>query len=283
MPFTTYPIDQLRHECKHRLEILELALRRLIDQRFTTEHGANYFQTLVEEQYLFSKAVRERACEKKEARPERYPQLVDALLFDDLIVTVCKPAHWKGYFRSALITAFPDGCEEARTYLSRLVTVRNSLAHANPISYHDSARVFAYSEDVLVSIREYYQKMSGLDEFNAPTFVSFRDSLGNSDPIRKSRQVLNYTSTILRPGDRVRFEVDVDDSFSADLCSVRWTVNNISNPEMGTGRSFCLELTNRHVGEVFALTATLMSEKEWHRHGNFDAHVILNYKVLPPL
>lgn len=89
--------------------------------------------------------------------------------------------------------------------------------------------------------------------------------------------------TILRPGIEIRLEADVDDSFCADECTTTWRVANISEGESGQGRPFVLDILPTHVGEEFAIVATLVSNKNWHRHQNFDARLIATYTVLPPL
>ena len=67
-----------------------------------------------------------------------------------------------------------------------------------------------------------------------------------------------------------------------DAYTVNWNVANISKGESGSGSSFEIVLTPRHVGEDFSIVATLKSIEEWHRHQNFDAQLVVGYKVLPP-
>ncbi|MGB3381749.1 MAG: hypothetical protein WBA47_09210 [Rhodanobacter sp.] len=280
MPLSRIPIDELRSLCRHRIEALELWLRRLIHDKFSSAFGLDYFHYQVNGNYIFRTEVRKHAETRVQQDPRRYSRPLDALLLDHLVDILCKEDLFTGHFREALRKAFPEGRQEARTFLTRLVEIRNPLSHANPISSHQALRVFCYADDVIESIQEHYAAMGAGDEFNAPNFVTFRDSAGNSVPINKTREHLELTKTKFRVGDRVRFEVDTD-GIGGD-CTVHWVVANIGRGESGTGNSFTLELTPRHVNESFTVSASLISSKDWHRHGNFDAHLVVTYKVLPP-
>ena len=183
MSLTQLPIDDLRTLCRHRLETLELWLRRLIHDKLTAAYGHAYLEHEVSGNHIFRGEVRQKASARMRENPDRYSRPVDALFLDDLVTTLCKKDLHREHFRDALSGAFPDGCEEARTFLSRLVDIRNPLAHANPISDHQVLRVFCYSQDVIKSITDHYESFGMSREFNAPTFVAFRDSIGNSEYI----------------------------------------------------------------------------------------------------
>lgn len=282
MPFTHLTTEEVRGKCKHRLELLELWLRRLIHDKLSAAYGDNYFDHQLDGQNIFRNEIRDNANNRIANQPNRYPRKIDALLLDDLVSIVCKPQLFSQCFKLALKNAFPEGNSEARTFLSRIVGARNPLAHANPISYHQAAQVFCYTEDVIQSIREHYSEMGEDSEFNAPAFVAFRDSSGHSEFISSDVARLNFETTF-RPGDQIRLEVDIDDSFSADECTIQWMVANISDAEKGTGNAFVLDLLPKHVSERFLIIAKLRSDKDWHKHGNFDAQIIVTYKVLPPI
>lgn len=280
MPLSRIPIDELRSLCRHRLELLELWLRRLIHDKLSTALGLEYFNQQVNGNYIFRSEIRRYAETRMQQDPRRYARPLDALLLDHQVDILCKEDLFVGYFAEPLRKAFPEGRNEARTFLERLVAIRNPLSHANPISSHQALRVFCYVDDIIDSIQEHYIAMGAGDEFNAPSFVTFRDSAGNSVPINKTRLHVELTDTKFRVGDRIRLEVDTDDIGGESV--VRWVVNNIPAGESSTGNSFTLELTPRHVNESFTVSASLTSPKDWHRHGNFDAHLVISYKVLPP-
>ena len=283
MSLSHLPIDELRSLCKRRIETLETWLRRLVRDKFQTSYGDEYFEQEGDENCLFNKDIRQRANSRMAANPSRYPSPIDALELDDLVTTLCKQNLFNKHFRDALHIAFPEGNEEARTFLSRLVQIRNPLAHANPISESQALRVLCYSNDVIESVSRHYEVIGMSKEFNSPTLVSFRDSLGNLEFIKSSQAFLTFPETTLRPGDRLRMEVDVDNSASSEGYTVKWVVANISGGQSCVGESFVIELTNRHVGEAFTISVLLLSKKEWHRHGHFDASLAIRYRVLPPL
>lgn len=282
VPFSHLQIDDLRNKCKHQLEVFELWLRRLVNDELTDAYGSDYFEYRKDGQYIFRGEIRQRAADRMTANPGRYIRPIDALLLDDLVTTLCKEQLYTDHFRAALETAFPEGNSEARTFLARIVSVRNPLYHANPISYHQAARVFCYTEDVIQSIKAYYSAMGKDSEYNAPSFVAFRDSAGNNLSISRTSEI-HTLQPIFRPGDTIRMEVDIDDSFSADDCTIKWAVVNIGQAETGEGKEFILDLKPAHVSEQLSLLITLHSNKEWHRHGNYDARLAITYKVLPPL
>ena len=79
------------------------------------------------------------------------------MLLEDAIYIICKPELLKDHFRVPLAIAFPDGREEARTFLNRILAPRNNLAHANAISTRQSEQVVCYSNDVIDSLKQHYR------------------------------------------------------------------------------------------------------------------------------
>lgn len=279
MPLSHVPIEELRSLCKTRIEILELWLRRLIHDKLSNTFGINYFSCQVAGNYLLRADVRKYAERRVRENPSHYSKPLDALLLDHLVYILCKEELFHKCFRAALAKAFPDGSTEARTFLKRLVAIRNPLAHANPISNHQALRVLCHTEDIIESIQEHYAAMNAKDPFNAPNFVTFRDSAGNSVQIGGTQEHIDLRRTTFRVGDSVRFEVDTDDIHGNS--TVQWVVNNIPNGESATGASFVLNLLPRHVNTDFSITGSVVSSRDWHRHGNFDALVSVTYTVLP--
>jgi len=85
----------------------------------------------------------------------------------------------------------------------------------------------------------------------------------------------------LHYGDTIRFEVEVDSTFSPDAYEIAWAVANISNGERGSGPVFNLTLGHHHVATEFSLQVMLTSNKAWHRLQNCDAYATMSYQVLP--
>jgi hypothetical protein len=161
-----------------------------------------------------------------------------------------------------------------------LEPIRNALSHANPISEHQALRVFCYAQDVIESIKEHYTTMGAGDDFNAPCFVSFSDSAGNTLPVNKPITQFELTKTKFREGDRIRLEVEVDSSL--EDVTIDWDVlTPITEGRLGSGPSITFDFQSRHVNQRFQLVVTVKSKKNWHRLGNHDAQLIVAYTVLP--
>ena len=217
------------------------------------------------------------------ASPKRYARKIDTLHLDHLASVICKNDAYKEYFKDPFSYGFPSGNNHLRLILSRLTPIRNALSHANPISIHDAERALCYCNDIISSLTEYYAEIGMGNDFNAPLFTKFSDSNGNTGHPDSSQSHLTFKDKKLRPGQTIRLEVEVDSHFSPENYTVEWAVNNISNGETGIGTAFSLLLTPRHVSETFIISAMLKSNEQWHRHGNYDARLVITYTALPPI
>jgi Swt1-like HEPN len=282
VPLHRIPFEELRSACRQKLETCELWLRRLIHEQLSRHFGASYFsQAFHNCKHIFSERIRAQAASRRAEHPDRYGSDIDTLMIEDLITVLCEKTLYNAFFASALKEAFPNGYAEARTFLQRLRRIRNALSHANPISVHDAERVLCYCDDVIGSMKAYYQAINMGNEYNAPLLVRFADSLGHSDLISTPSKNLDYTSEgTLRPGDALRLEVEVDSTFDPESFTVEWYS---SSGDTGTGLCFTLEILARHVDERATFQVLLKSAKEWHRLGTCDARLALYYKILPPL
>lgn len=285
MPLHKISSEKLRIACRQKLETCEMWLRRLIHETFSSSFGTSYFDSgLFNGNNLFRSDIRDHAERRMREQPARYSREIDTLLMDQLIATLCKQDLYSEFFQPALHRAFPDGNAEARTFLDRLVSVRNALSHANPLSVHEAERVLCYCDDVIWSLKEFYREQNMAEEYNAPRFTRFTDSLGHAEYLSTTRSHYDYSNdSSLRPGDNIRLEVEVDSSFHPDEYMVGWVVANISNGESGLGTCFVLTIQPRHVGERFTIQVSLKSRRDWHRHQNSDDYLTISYKVLPPI
>lgn len=277
--------EEIRLACRQKLETCEIWLRRLIHETFSISFGPSYFDRGVfNGNNLFRSEIKDHAGQRMRAESARFSREIDTLLLEYLVATLCKQDLYTEFFQPALRHAFPDGNAEARTFLDRLVSIRNALSHANPISIHEAERVLCYCDDVIWSLKEYYQERNMAEEYNAPRFIRFIDSLGHAEYPLTTRSQYDYSNyTELRPGDNIRLEIEVDASFHPEEYTVDWIVANISNGESGLGTSFVLTIQPRHVGQTFTIRALVKSKQDWHRHQNFDDYLVVSYKVLPPI
>lgn len=279
------PSEELRVACRQRLETCELWLRRLVHDRLRQEFGDGYIQTAhIAGHAIFKTEIRKHVATRLAADPSRYKRHIDTLQLDHLATVICKPEVYKSFFRQAFQFEFPTGNDHLRLVIGRLVPIRNALSHANPLSIADAERVLCYCSDIISSLTQHYAAIGMNQEFNAPLFTRFSDSLGHVEHPRESNEQLNFTTrTSLRCGQSVRFEVEVDSHYSPDEYTVKWQVANIPNGESSTGPSFELTLLPKHVNQNFAMFVSVTSKRDWHRHGNNDAQLVLVYTVLPPV
>ena len=281
--------DERRALCRRELEALEHWLRRLIHETFSAAHGAEYLDGVDQGgRRLIKKPVRRGIADRRAREPLRYPRPVDAAHLGDLVIIICNPENWRPYFGVALTEAFPLGSEEARTFLGRLVDVRNKLSHANPISVHEAARVICYTLDVIEALKGHYMNRNLEREYNVPTIIRVTDSFGNEFDVSRIRYgagsivLKKAPAGVLRPGERLSIEVEIDPTFERSSYCINWFW-----PEMmsaaGDSERIVIAIENRHVREDFRVSCTVKSTREWHKLGDYDDLIHIGYRVLPPL
>ncbi|QIZ46067.1 hypothetical protein DWV07_03775 [Dickeya zeae] len=276
--------DQVASSCRQRIESCELWLRYLIHNQLSGTFGADYLSGLSPSNNpIFSASVRRNAASRYATARITPPRPVDTLLFDDLASVLAKADVYNEWFKTVLHTDFPLGSMQIKNILPLLVPIRNKLAHANGVTLtlHEAERALCYCNDLISAIQNHYTGASMADKFPAPIFTRISDSQGNVHYPSDHRPNF-YGKEPLRCGDTIRFEVEVDSTFSPNEYDISWVVNNIANGQRGTGPIFSLVLDERHVGLQFSVSAMLVSHKSWHRDQNFDAMAVLRYKVLPP-
>ena len=285
--------DHVRSTAKRRLEALELWLRRLIDQNLSASFGPNYLNHCDENgNRLIATRIVGPLEDRIAQEPSRYPRRIDAVLLDDAIAIICNPRLYD-YFRDAMSIAFPDGHAEARTFLSRLVTPRNKLAHSNPLSSHETERVFCYCSDVIDSISEFYRSNNMNQDYNVPLILRVTDSFGTTHHRDQMKIVHDggigvfrhdNSNFDLRPGDTLSIELEIDPNFDEDSYSLTWASPNGFNNAIPNGRRVDIQITNKQVAGQFTVQCTLKTTKDWHRmSGNRDDFLMLTYRVLPPI
>ena len=63
---------------------------------------------------------------------------IDTLYLDEIIYVLCKKKLYNENFKEFLKIMYPNGAEEVRTFLKRLIPIRNKLSHANPLSIREA-------------------------------------------------------------------------------------------------------------------------------------------------
>ncbi len=291
MLFSQLKEEEKRSICKKEIENLENWLRRLAHELLSKEYGKNYLEHKDDNNnYLISRKIMQDVKNRIKQESERFPRCIDAFFLSDLIYIICRDDLYNKFFKDPLSKAFPNGNNEARTFLERLVTPRNALSHAHPISDRQAEQVICYSHDIIDSIKEYYVKMGTEYEYNVPRIIKVTDSFGNiihSNEI-EGRTLNNWPlyknhKNDLLPGDSLGIEIEIDPSFDPSSYTIKWHINYRNIEKYNNKIKISFELETKHVKTLFSVGCKIISNKTWHKHGTYDAKIDILYKVLPPL
>ena len=291
MLFSQLKEEEKRSICKKEIENLENWLRRLAHESLSKEFGKDYLEHKDENNnYLISRKIMQNIKERIKSEPKRYPRCIDAFLLSDLIYIICRDDLYNKVFKDPFSKAFPDGNNEARTFLERLVEPRNALYHANPISNRQAEQVICYCHDIIDSIKEYYFKMGTEHEFNVPSIIKITDSFGNSIHSNEIKErspfiwdLVNDRKNYLFPGDNLGIEIEVDPSFEPSSYTIEWIIKNENIEKNNNKTRISFKLGAKHVGELCIVKCIIISNKNWHKYNGYDDKITIFYKVLPPL
>jgi hypothetical protein len=280
--------EERRILCKQTLETLEYWLRRLIDDVLSKQYGANYIEATDKNgNFIINTAIRKKIQDRMNLEPDRYPRLIDATLLEHQIDIICNPSLYNLHFAPALKTAFPEGRDEARTFLKRLEYPRNCLYHANALSVRQSEQVVCYSHDVIDSIKEHHIVTNQGTEFNVPKILKITDSFGNvhhfNDPSNNGVSFTEKKECYLRPGDTLTIEAEVDPTFQESEYSILWRGGNTyERSVLQRGKKLLVVISELMVSARYPFRCDLTTNKTWHKHDTFDDQVSVAYKILPP-
>lgn len=289
---SSLPDSDIRSICKQKIESLEHWLRRLIDDTLTPVYGDYFSHEDLSGNRLIKSALASQVAERQLREPSRYPRKIDAVLLDDAIEILCKPELYKNHFRTPLVHAFPDGREEAKTFLGRIQAPRNNLAHANAISARAAEQIICYSNDVIESLREHYKSLNMQQEYDVPLILRVTDSFGQTFTrgqlltAQDGGIALSYISNSahhLRPGDTLTLELEVDPSYDSESYTIAWTSTKKLDGAHNSPK-LAITILDRHVGQSLDIQCRITTKRTWHRmRMGMDDFLIANFKVLPPL
>lgn len=295
MPFSRLKEEEKRSICKKEIENLEIWLRRLVHESLGEEYGSNYLEYKdADKNYLIKTEIRKKVKTLINKESKRFPRCIDAFFLPDLIYIICKKGLYNKFFKDPFLKAFPEGSNEARTFLTRLEDPRNALSHANPISDRQAEQVICYCHDIIDSLKEYYIKTGKENEYNVPRIIRVTDSFGNTIHLNEMKNLatgegrtwfLNKDpNNNLRPGDRLGIEVEIDPSFNPSSYTIEWEDGErkiISKYTNDKEVSFKIE--SKNINENFHVACIVFSNKTWHKYSDFDDRMDIHYKVLPPI
>lgn len=284
---------ELRDLCRHRIDTFENWSRRLLDETLKEKYGDNYFDYMVSEtQPLVKSETKKRIDSRIQENPGRFPRRVDAILLEDIEYFLCRDDLYANHFKS-ILEPFFSGVLEVRKVFSRLIPIRNKLAHGNTISLHEAEQCLCYTEDFISVFKQYYVNIGKDKDYNVPVFLRIKDSLGNDfirqDP-RCEWELYFYGGTApriqLRSGDEYKLWVEVDSSFNSSIYLINWVVvqNYTTVISRGTGNTISFKLSNKNVSYMPEIRIELVTKRDWHRFHDVDDRIVLHYKsVLPPI
>ena len=280
---------EIRSVCKEKIESLEHWLRRLIDETLTPIYGDYFSYCDPKGNRLINGNLTLHVEKRRASESIRYPRKIDAVLLEDAVNIICKPELFKHHFLIALKQAFPEGREEARTFLNRLLVPRNNLAHANAISTRQAEQIICYSNDVIESLKNHYRGLGMQQTYNVPLILKVTDSFGNvftrsqfelCDDGAIKLSFIDKSHMFLRPGDMLTIEVEVDPAFDPSSYTFKWLFSGREWSE--GGNKAVISITNQQVSEKSNVLCQLISNKDWHRMDGMDDFLWLQYKILPP-
>lgn len=291
MPLHNLSESELRKYCKEYLESLELWLRRLIDDILTQRYGHEYFNFKKSDgSNLISNKIITEVSDRMKNEPERYPRLIDACLLDSEIKIITNRNLYSELFEVVFKDSFQWGNDMLRVFLERLVVPRNKLYHANTISVREAEQIICYVNDIIDAIKKYYVSSNMNSDYNVPLILSYKDSFGNQvfrnqfhGRTLGGGEFINFDNEkqmFMRPGDKIKIEIEIDPTFSKDSYKIDW---NPKVQEFDNKSYFSYTIKNKDVGENFTISAKITTYNEWHRIHGFDDFLVVRFRVLPPL
>lgn len=281
-------LDELRSKSRNNIESIEVWLRRILLKRVEVLNLKSYPDTIVNGNNLYNSEIRNSVDSKFKIDPKRFQNPVNALFLPELIKIICKEDSFSIMFKDIFEEIFSLGALHLRLTLNKLIPIRNSLSHANPISLLDYYRTELTLYDITYCIKEYFKKMGVEKDYNAPTIIALSDSKGNNfseDLIQRTSVGAGQCYPVddkktLQIGEHLIVEAIIDPSFDKNDYTILW---NYPGAEIThNGNILVLDISGRHVNEHFGLSCTVTSKREeWHRMGNCDDIVYINYRVIP--
>ena len=223
------------------------------------------------------------------AEPTRFPKAVDTLYLEDMIYILCRNDLYDEYFAPFLIKMYPEGVNELRTFLSRLIPIRNKLSHTNPFSIRDAEQCICYCNDFIECVKDYFIMTNQDREFNIPTIIKVVDSLGNEYIIKDGRAgedlKINDPATnkpkIFFHNEQFSLELTTDPAFEDSSFSIKWPQKN-GIEVLNGGKKANITITDELVGDPVLLICRLVTNNDWHRFLKYDQQLLIQFKALPP-
>ena len=285
--FYSFSEEQLRAICKTSIESLEMWARRLIHDEMTRKFGDRFAYVQTNDgNFLVKKEIRQHITFMRSKEPSRFQRDVDTLFFEHIIYFLCNQRFYKELFHNALLRIYPQGIEEARLYLERLIPIRNALSHANTISIHQAERAVCYSHDFVEGIKEYYRERGLEKVWNVPRIVKVTDSLGNvfineKDIGSASCDAIFTIPQKLYCGDTYSVEIEIDASFNPNDYQIKWVTRGEEIKQYENKMNFSISFSESDICVARQIECMTIQNKTWHKYRDADSVVSLLFTVLP--
>ena len=281
--------EEIRSLCRVNIEAFEKWARTIIDSELTKNLGVNYFDLeLAPNVPVVKKSIRDKTAQMMRSNPQRFHRKIDTLFLDEIIYLLCRNDLYKRFFKDFLDLIYPDGNAEARTYLNRLVPIRNCLSHSNPISIRDAERCICYTNDFIDGVKQYFYDKGEERVFNTPNAIKPNDSLGNEFQLNKDTMFesicINRTGTTqlhqFHLGERYSAWLTLDPSFTPEQYTIEWHIE--CGRHLGNDSRLDIEIAEDMIRERCPIYCTIKSTKSWHRYRGYDQQFAIVFQVLPP-
>ena len=281
--------EEIRSLCRVNIEAFEKWARTIIDSELTKNLGVNYFDLeLAPNVPVVKKSIRDKTAQMMRSNPQRFHRKIDTLFLDEIIYLLCRNDLYKRFFKDFLDLIYPDGNAEARTYLNRLVPIRNCLSHSNPISIRDAERCICYTNDFIDGVKQYFYDKGEERVFNTPNAIKLNDSLGNEFQLNKDTMFesicINRTGTTqlhqFHLGERYSAWLTLDPSFTPEQYTIEWHIE--CGRHLGNDSRLHIEIAEDMIRERCPIYCTIKSTKSWHRYRGYDQQFAIVFQVLPP-
>jgi hypothetical protein len=253
------------------ITVVENVLRDLIEETLSAAHGPTWLEQcgLTPERLSALEARREEEARRREGVIVEQ-RLIYYSEFDDLRKLIHK--NWE------LFAACLGDKKTAEAYLGRLVDFRHPNRHGRELVPFEKQLVLGMVGEIRNKVTIYKSEQADEKEI-FPRIEVVRDSFGHE---ARGSAAEVYTDLILYPGDQVSFDCVGWDPEGAEL---RWyyCINpNWWRPEVeADGGSFVWIVEERHIAKDISVMIFLLSERNYHRHGDYDDRALFRYKVRP--
>lgn len=278
--------EEMRSICKNAIENLEKWARLLIDREMKKQYGEDYLNVQNSNgEYIVKTEIRDKIEKMFNQEKQRFTRKIDTLFLDEIVYFLCKTELYNNCFKKCLDIQYPQGKEELREFLNRIIPVRNKLSHSNPISYREAEQAICYSNDFVEGVKEYMAKEGEEQKYNVPNIVRINDSLGNEfyPQNDKSSEVVyiqdgeklhqfNY-------GENYSIWVTMDPSFDCEEYDVIWSMHS---KKIAESLKFNIKFKEEDVSQECCIELKVISKKRWHKYNLWDQRILIAFGVLPP-